>query len=191
MWDSHFNYKNFDKRSTVIHKSIGLRSLSGLIGVALALFLIFCPSLACAVQITLAWDSNDEPDVEGYIVYYGTQSRYYDYDVDVGHYNSVTISGLVEDVMYYMAVTAYDSEGNESDFSTEITYPVTSPISVSGGSSGGSGGGSCFITAASHNSATPDRNDNLKKFAMITLVISLLLAALLPRCVPIPRTRQQ
>ena len=171
--------------------SRGLRNLSGLIGLALALFLVSFPSPACAAQVTLAWDSNDESDVAGYIVYYGTQSRYYDYDVDVGNYDSVTISGLIEDVMYYFAVTAYDDEGNESGFSAEITYPRTSTYTASGTSGGGGGSGGCFITAASEISVTSDQNNNLKKFAMIPLVISLLLAALLTRCVPIPRTRQQ
>ena len=186
----HFNQQHFDKQSTFIREFRGLRSLAGLIGLALALLLILFSSSACAVQITLAWDSNDEPDVAGYIVYYGMQSRYYDYDVDVGNYNSVTISGLVEDVMYYFAVTAYDNEGNESDFSEEISYPRTSTYTVSG-AGGGGGGGGCFVTAASDNPVTSDPNNNLKKFAIIPLVISLLLAALLPRCVPIPRTRQQ
>ena len=147
--------------------------------------------MACAIQITLAWDPNNEPDVAGYIVYYGSQSRYYDYDVDVGSYNSVTISGLAEEVIYYFAVTAYDAEGNESEFSTEIAYPVTSSTTTSGSSSGGGGGGGCFIASASEKSATADRNDNLRKSTMIMLVITLLPTALLTRCVPIPRTRQQ
>ncbi len=189
---SQFTHKAFNQKSIRITKCRGLRNLSGLIGIALVLILIFFSSPVCAVQITLAWDTNDESDVAGYIVYYGKQSGYYDYDVDVGDYNSVTISGLVEDVMYYFAVTAYDDEGNESDFSAEITYPRTSTYTVSGTSGGGGdGGGGCFVTAASDFAATSDQNNNMKKFAMIPLVISLLLAALLPRCVPIPRTRQQ
>ena len=192
MSGSQLNHHNFDKQSSLSINSRGQRKLSGLIGLALAIFLIIFPSLACAVQITLAWDSNDESDVAGYIVYYGTQSGYYDYDVDVGNYASVTISGLIEDVMYYFAVTAYDDEGNESDFSAEITYPRRSSYTVSDTSDGGGGDGrGCFVTAASDKSVTSDQNNNLKKFAMIPLVISLLLAALLPRCVPIPRTRQQ
>ena len=63
------------------------------------LLLILCPAFASAVQITLAWDSNVESDVAGYIVYYGTRSGDYDFDVDVGDYDSITISGLAEDVM--------------------------------------------------------------------------------------------
>ncbi|MBW2412699.1 MAG: fibronectin type III domain-containing protein [Deltaproteobacteria bacterium] len=191
MSGSQLNHQNFNKQLSFNINSRGLRKLSGLIGLALAIFLILAPSLACAVQITLAWDSNVEPDVAGYIVYYGTQSGHYAYDVDVGDYDSVTISGLNEDVKYYFAVTAYDDEGNESDFSAEIIYPRTSTYTASGTSGGSNEVGACFITAASEFSTASERNDNLKKFALILLVISLLLAALLPRCVPIPRTRQQ
>jgi hypothetical protein len=136
----------------------------------------------------LAWDSNDDPGLAGYIVYYGTQSRYYDYDVDVGNYNSVTISGLVEDVTYYFAVTAYDAEGNESGFSQEILFPRTSTFSASDTSGGGGG---CFVTVASENSSNSDQNEILKKFAVIALVILFLLAAQLSRRVPFPRTKQQ
>ena len=71
-----------------------MRRIPGLIGIVLGILLIFSPSFACAVQITLAWDANYEPDVAGYIVYYGTQSEDYDFDVDVGNYDSITISGL-------------------------------------------------------------------------------------------------
>ena len=166
------------------------RRTSGLIGIVFALLLILSPSLACAVQITLAWDSNVEPDVAGYIVYYGTRSGDYDFDVDVGDYDSITISGLAEDVMYYFTVTAYDAEGNESDFSQEITYPdsVSSP---SENSPGGSGGGGCFISNVSQKSTSPACNTIIQKFALITLAISLLLTALLSRCAPLLRGRQQ
>jgi hypothetical protein len=185
----HLIDQHFGKQSAFILNSRGIRSLSGLVGIALALILILFPSTACADHVTLAWDPNDEPDLAGYIIYYGSQSGYYDYDVDVGNSNSVTISGLAEDVMYYFVVTAYDVAGNESDFSVELTYPVSSPNPTA--VDGGGGGGGCFISAASKKSATADRKDNLKKSAMITLVISLLISTLLPRCVPIPRTRQQ
>jgi hypothetical protein len=186
-----FIHQHFNKRSTFIRKPGGRLRIAGLIGSVLALFLIFSPSFVCADRITLAWDSNVEPDVAGYIVYYGTQSGYYDFDVDVGDYDSITISGLVEDVMYYFAVSAYDTEGNESDFSAEITYPNSvSPPSSSGGTGGGGSGG-CFISTASEKTASASRNYNIEKFALITLAISLLLTALLSRCVPLLRSRQQ
>ena len=188
MSNLHFNYLNIKKRSIFIINSKVLRSLSGLIGITVALFLILFSSPACALHITLAWDSNDEPGLAGYIVFYGTQSRYYDYDVDVGNHNSVTISGLAEDVTYYFAVTAYDTEGNESNFSQEIVFPRPSNFSAS---DTGGGGGGCFVTVASENSPNSDQNEILKKLAVIALVISFLLAALLSGCVSSSRTKLQ
>ena len=167
----------------------GRRCIAGLIGSVLALFLILSPAVICADQVTLAWDPNLEPDIGGYILYYGTQSRNYDYDVDVGDYTSITISGLVEDVTYYFAVTAYDFEGNESDFSTEITYPNSVSIGNTSGSSGGGGG--CYISTASEKTASTPPNYTISKVALLTLAISFLFTALLYRCAPVLRSRQQ
>ena len=112
--------------------------------------IVFFHTSGFAYELTLEWDSNVEQDLGGYIVYYGTASRDYKYDVDVGDENSCTISNLYSGVTYYFAVTAYDLDGNESDYSAEIAYPnstVTNPPSVSD-SGGGGGGGGCFISAA-------------------------------------------
>jgi hypothetical protein len=183
---SQFIQQHFNIRSTFIRKPRGRLCIAGLIGGVLVLFLILSPVIICADQITLAWDPNLEPDVAGYILYYGTQSRYYDYDVDVGDYTSITISGLVEDVIYYFAVTAYDVEGNESDFSAEITYPKSVPVGDTSG-----GGGGCYISTASEKITSTSPNYNIKKFALLTLTISLLLTALLFRSAPLLRSRQQ
>jgi hypothetical protein len=95
-----------------------------------------------AYQLTLEWDSNVEQDLGGYMVYYGTSSRNYKYEVDVGEETSCTISNLYSGTTYYFAVTAYDIDGNESDYSAEITYPQSNNAASSGG-----GGGGCFISA--------------------------------------------
>ncbi|MEN8752205.1 MAG: hypothetical protein AB1Z18_05465 [Desulfobacterales bacterium] len=41
-----------------------------------------------AGEVTLEWDLNIEPDIAGYIVYWGTTSRNYSDSVDVGNQNS-------------------------------------------------------------------------------------------------------
>lgn len=81
-------------------------------------------SLAHAFQVTLAWDPNGESDLAGYRTYYGTESGNYTYNVEVGKNESVTIAGLDLGKKYYFAVTAYDQDGNESDFSSEISFQV-------------------------------------------------------------------
>ena len=112
-----------------------------------AIFLIHPSSFA--FHLTLEWDPNIDKDLAGYIVYYGTTSRDYQYDVDIGDETSVTISGLVHGKKYYFAVTAYDIDGNESAYSAEIAYSRSGP-SGSSGSAGVSGGGAggCFISSA-------------------------------------------
>jgi len=77
-----------------------------------------------AANVTLAWDSNAEPDLAGYIVYYGTASRIYPNTVDVGKVNSFEVTGLTSGQTYYFAVTAYDSQRNESSYSNEITHAI-------------------------------------------------------------------
>jgi len=72
-------------------------------------------------NLTLAWDSNPDDGV-GYRVYYGTASRSYTFTNDVGSSTAVTLQGLQRGVTYFLAVTAYDASGVESDFSEELSY---------------------------------------------------------------------
>lgn len=74
-----------------------------------------------APYLDLAWDPNQEPDLAGYRVYYGTSSHEYINSVDVGNVTSFRLDNLMEGVTYFIAVTAYDTAGNESDFSEEVS----------------------------------------------------------------------
>jgi hypothetical protein len=78
-----------------------------------------------AAEVTLAWDSNIEPEVTGYKLHYGTATGSYSNIIDVGNVLQYTITGLREDVRYYVAATAY-SETHESDFSEEIDFVLAS-----------------------------------------------------------------
>jgi hypothetical protein len=108
-----------------------------------------------AAHLDLAWDSNSEPDLAGYIVYYGTSSGNYTDWTDVGRATSVRITGLSANRKYFVALTAYDVYGNESDFSAEVAgdpLPGDDPAPPSGGGftidSGSSSGGGCIFTTA-------------------------------------------
>ncbi len=85
--------------------------------------LILVPNVYSAT-ITLAWDPNQEPDVAGYKIHYGTYSRTYQYTVDVKKFTSCTISGLKEGKTYFFAATAYDTHNNQSSYSAEVIYTV-------------------------------------------------------------------
>jgi hypothetical protein len=79
-------------------------------------------------SVTLTWNPNMDPNVAGYNVYYGVASHAYTQMVNVGNVSTATISGLVEGATYYFAVTAYDSLGQESDYSNETSYTVPAAL---------------------------------------------------------------
>src|SRR5215831_1974342 len=84
--------------------------------------------------ITLAWSRNREPDVAGYRLYYGTRHGDYRWNMNVGNLVSATVSDLRVGITYYFAVTAYNTAGVESGYSSEVAYaaptatPSPSPI---------------------------------------------------------------
>jgi hypothetical protein len=79
---------------------------------------------AHAAQVTLAWDANAETDLQAYKVYSGTASRTYSCSTNVGKSTTCTISDLAAGTTYYFAVTALDTAGNESGYSSEVRYTV-------------------------------------------------------------------
>ena len=84
--------------------------------------LLTLAQVGSAAEITLAWDSNAESDVAGYKVYYGTASGKYTYSVNVGNVTETTLN--VSKKKYYIALTAYDTYGNESAYSNEVSWPI-------------------------------------------------------------------
>ncbi len=93
----------------------------------------FCGYYASGV--TLAWDPCLGPAVVGYNLYYGAASANYTNTVPVVNATSVTVTNLVAGTVYYFAVTAIDSFGLESNFSSEAVFinrPRTPPVIVTG-----------------------------------------------------------
>jgi hypothetical protein len=120
-------------------------------------FITLSTSLTYSYGLTFAWDSNTEPDLEGYRLYSREGNPCPPYDlVDTYPENElanplnpmVEIDGLEPNVKYYFVVAAYDTAGNESDFSKIISvinrqweYANCSSRSSSRGSGGGGGSG--------------------------------------------------
>jgi hypothetical protein len=84
------------------------------------------PSIENSGSVSLSWqaptkneDGTPVTDLSGYKVLYGTSSKMYTHQIDVGNVTSVNISNLAPGV-YYFALIAYDESGNESDPSSEI-----------------------------------------------------------------------
>ena len=126
-------------------------SLTALLNSTLLAFLgvIICTAISYAAQVTLEWDANSEPNISGYNVYHGDASRDYDVTLDVGNWTSVTIADLIDNETYYFAVTAYNSDGDESGYSSEACINCANP-STTASSGGGGGGGGCFIDTAAN-----------------------------------------
>lgn len=79
---------------------------------------------ARAEQVSLAWDANSETDLGGYKLYYGTASQAYSTVINVGNNTQVTVNNLSQGVTYFFAVSAYNMQGAESDYSNEINKMV-------------------------------------------------------------------
>ena len=101
--------------------------------VALALAFLFAPAAAGAFSVTLGWDSNSEPDLGGYTVYYSpTQGVPADANrvaVEVPLSSLAdpadpewTVSGLPNDRRLYFVLIAWDTETprQESGYSNEV-----------------------------------------------------------------------
>jgi hypothetical protein len=66
--------------------------------------------------------------VAGYFVHYGGVSHNYAAKLDVGTNLVANFSNMQPGATNYFAVTAYDSAGNESDYSTEVAFIVPGVI---------------------------------------------------------------
>jgi hypothetical protein len=88
------------------------------------LFLCFAASTVAAVVI-VEWDANPETNIAGYKVYWGEATRTYDNVSDVGDATSFTDTFPLGN--YFLAVTAYNTEGFESDFSEEMALAIIAP----------------------------------------------------------------
>ena len=78
----------------------------------------------------LRWQANIEPDLEGYNIYCGTQSRSYGPPIAVGNVTEYFYTNLQAGKTYFVAVTAVDNVGNESGYSSEISITIPEPDSA-------------------------------------------------------------
>jgi len=79
---------------------------------------------AFAGSLKASWNANAEPDLAGYKIYYGPSSGNYSFSINVGKVTQYTIAQLTDGVPYYFAITAYDTAGNESEYSPEVSGKI-------------------------------------------------------------------
>jgi hypothetical protein len=96
----------------------------------LSLFLILSMSISVVHggSASLSWvaptenaDGSPLTDLAGYRVWYGSMSGHYDRVLDVGPTTRATISNLPPGQQFFFAATAYDTSGNESTYSNEVS----------------------------------------------------------------------
>ena len=120
-----YPYSNLQSRqSTCALRRLG--RLPGLAHVFTAALIIsvFAPSARAQGSVTLAWDPSPGGAIAGYRLYEGAASRSYTNVVDVGNNTTGTFSNLVSGTTYFFAVTAYNTNGEESGYSSEVSYTV-------------------------------------------------------------------
>jgi len=100
------------------------QSMSRFLSVGLtALFLLCNIPQAVAADVSLAWDPSISPNISGYKLYIGNASRIYNAPITLGNQTTYTVTSL-DDGTWYFAVTAFDIDGNESDFSNEVSETI-------------------------------------------------------------------
>ena len=82
------------------------------------------PANGSTGNVTLAWKANREPDLAGYKIYIGTTSGTYNlagspFSTEI--ITSYIASNLPKGQTYFFAISAYDSAGNESVLSAEVS----------------------------------------------------------------------
>ena len=87
----------------------------------LAMVLLVSAAATGAERLTLAWDPSRSAEVAGYRVYWGTNSRAYSWVTNAGLVLTQSVV-LAHRGRWFFAATAYDTNGLESDFSSEVSW---------------------------------------------------------------------
>ena len=124
----------------------------------LSLILTVLATPAHSADVTLAWDPNTESDLAGYKIYYNTGLSGPPYDgtgaiegdspIDVGNLTEFTVHCLTDGATCFFVVTAYNSEGLESDCSNEVNTGSSPETSLSISGNGAELDSGCFIGTA-------------------------------------------
>lgn len=110
-----------------------------------------------ALDITLQWTSNNEPNLAGYRVFYREEGQTYDYENP--YWESMdpicTIYDLDETQTYYFVVRAFDANGSESANSNEVLLmegTAVNRLPTENINSNDSNDIGCFIATAAYGS---------------------------------------
>ncbi|MFZ0931981.1 MAG: PKD domain-containing protein [Syntrophobacteraceae bacterium] len=112
------------------------------LGLSFILALAFVSTLFAqqgyAAQATIGWNSDASTTVAGYDVYYGLSTGNYTTTVNAGNNTSATLQNLSSPT-YYIALTAYDSNNDQSGYSPELVIDLLTASAGAGGTIAPSG----------------------------------------------------
>ncbi len=89
-----------------------------------------CLGARAGQNVSLTWNPSTNV-VAGYAIHYGNASHTYSFRLDVGTNTMANLSNLHPGATNFFAVTAYDSTGTESIYSSELAYIVPGVIQLS------------------------------------------------------------
>ncbi|MGD0261291.1 MAG: fibronectin type III domain-containing protein [Verrucomicrobiota bacterium] len=95
------------------------------------LFLVASPAATNAPAsglVALGWNPSPDTNATGYFLCWGLSSDACTNLLDAGDSTSATVAGLATNAAYYFSVVAYDSMGDESPPSNEISYSPPSAV---------------------------------------------------------------
>ncbi len=147
-----------DRRYPMSHVFTATLTPKVFVGFVLGCCLILTPNIVHAAptnSATLSWGANSESDLAGYKVYQGSTSGSYGPSINVGNTTVYTANNLQAGLTYYYATTAYDTSGNESPPSIEVSKQISAPpsdttppsVTLSAPATGSTLSGSVILTA--------------------------------------------
>ncbi|HPR89473.1 MAG TPA: Ig-like domain-containing protein, partial [bacterium] len=86
----------------------------------LVMLLTLIHTLTWAADARLKWQANNDGDLAGYRISYGTAATALTQTLDAGNVTACTVTGLEAGQMYYFALAAYDKANNASAPSAAI-----------------------------------------------------------------------
>jgi hypothetical protein len=104
--------------------SIGhnLRTWRLLLALLLSIAPALAPALAHSAALRVTWDANQEPDLEGYLLYWGTVPGQYGSPIAVPREQTTyRLENLAPATNYYLSLKATNSSGLASSFAPEVS----------------------------------------------------------------------
>jgi len=89
----------------------------------IAILLLTIPAISFAENVTLIWDANSESDLAGYKLYQSRASGTYDKNLvraTIKAGTEIVVLDINPEGSFYWVLTAYDTNGLESEFSNEV-----------------------------------------------------------------------